>query len=250
MMNYDVHIHTQYCGHAEGMTIPAIIARANALGLKTIAITDHVYSENELPVIEKIARQVKQIPSETRVIVGVEMDTDGTRTDGSFVCDPPDGIDLILAGTHYIPGDGKYPKCPEDNPLSGEELLDRWRTTLLGTVTNPTVTTLVHPGRMIAVSLDLDIFFDDMLAILAEAAPIAAQNDILWEINELDGKKLRPDYHDQWHRIYQIALDAGVKLIYGSDAHSPDRIAESDFVEHVLKDLPAGCLQSPETLNW
>ncbi|MHC4290750.1 MAG: PHP domain-containing protein, partial [Planctomycetota bacterium] len=42
MIDYDLHIHTEYCGHAAGMTVAAVLRRVEELGLKTIAITDHI----------------------------------------------------------------------------------------------------------------------------------------------------------------------------------------------------------------
>ena len=43
MINYDLHIHTKYCGHAPGMTVEAILRKADILGLETIAITSHIF---------------------------------------------------------------------------------------------------------------------------------------------------------------------------------------------------------------
>jgi len=48
--------------------------------------------------------------------------------------------------------------------------------------------------------------------------------------------------------IYEIALAAGVKLVYGSDAHHPDSIGMCIFSEMILDRLPSGCLSKPEDL--
>lgn len=58
MIDYDLHIHTEYCGHAPGMTVEAILRRAEELGLSTIAITDHIYRQNGHVVMEQIRRDV------------------------------------------------------------------------------------------------------------------------------------------------------------------------------------------------
>ncbi len=58
MLNYDLHIHTEYCRHAPGMTVAAVLRRVEGLGLKTIAITDHIYRPDGPAGIEKIRADV------------------------------------------------------------------------------------------------------------------------------------------------------------------------------------------------
>jgi HisJ family histidinol phosphate phosphatase len=248
-INYDTHIHTEYCGHAESMTVERILRRAGELGLDTICIADHIYSENELAVPTKIKEEVAKVRTNCRIIVGAEIDVSGAYCDGSLAAPPPRDIDYIIAAIHYIPGSGDYLKQPVDNYLEPQELLNRWRTTLMGVLKNPSVKTLAHPGRMIASAIDLDLYFDRVLDVFREAAPLAASNNIMWELNEHDKDKLRPDYFDEWHRVYEIALDAGVKLIYGSDSHFPHEIAQTQFVERLLAKLPANCLETPDSVG-
>jgi histidinol phosphatase-like PHP family hydrolase len=97
-------------------------------------------------------------------------------------------------------------------------------------------------------ALDLDIHFDDMLEVCAEGAKIAAENNVLWELNEHDSHMVGEKFHDRWHEIYQIALDAGVKLIYGSDSHFPHEIGRHEFVDMLLDKLPENCLENPHTI--
>lgn len=245
-MNYDMHIHTEYCGHGFGMTIEAILRHADELGLHTIAITDHVFRPADLPIISRIRREVERYKTKCRVIIGAEIDVDGDCSDGRLVTDNFLGMDYVIAGFHYVPTIGNYPHCPEDCDLRPDDFLKVWRSSLLGIVSNPAVDTLAHPGRLVAASVDLDVHFDDILAVFAQAATLSAENNVAWEINELTGCRLCDYYQKQWYRLYQIGLDAGVKLIYGSDAHDPSSIAMSDFTQMVLESLPAGCLSQPD----
>jgi histidinol phosphatase-like PHP family hydrolase len=247
-MTYDMHIHTDYCGHAVGMNVDAILRRADELALDTIAITDHVFRRQDLAIIEQIAAEVKRARPRCRVIVGAEVDVDGFRADGRLVTDELDDIDYVIAGFHYVPTVGNYPHRPEDCPLKPERFFKVWRSSLLGIVSNPAVNTLAHPGRLVAASLDLDVWFDTILAVYAEVAQRSAENGIAWEINELTGQRLTDRWRDQWHRIYQVALDAGVRLIYGSDAHELHQIAGDAFARHILKDLPADALAKPDDI--
>ena len=247
-MNYDMHIHTEYCGHAYGTTVESICSRADELGLDTIAITDHIFRPDDLPVVTRIRREVEECSPDCRVIIGAEVDVDGQFEDGRLVTDDLDGIDYVIAGFHYVPTIGNYPHCPQDCDLRDEQFLEVWRSSLLGIVSNPAIHTLAHPGRLVAASVDLDVWFDDVLAVFAEVAELSARNGIAWEINELTGFRLSEHYRKQWHRIYRIGLDEGVKLIYGSDAHDPSAIAMCDFAKLVLRDLPEGCLSAPDDI--
>jgi hypothetical protein len=89
---------------------------------------------------------------------------------------------------------------------------------------------------------------EDALCVFEKAAALSAKNAIAWELNELSGYRLAPYWLDQWHRIYEIALAAGVKLVYGSDAHTPDSIGLHDKVDILLAKLPDDCLAWPEEI--
>ena len=250
MINYDLHIHTDYCGHAPGMTIRAIIARAESLELETIGLTIHIFGPGDLGLLEPIKTEVGKIKTDCRVIVGAEIDVDGYRSNGTLVTGDLETIDYVVASIHYVPTVGNYPFTPEDCTLKPAELLGGWRTTLLGVVSNSQVDTLAHPGRMIATAIDLDVHFDDVLAVFGEAAKLSADNNIAWELNELTGYRLDYYYQQQWYRLYEIALEYGVKLIYGSDAHDLDSVGRSAFTNSILKNLPPNSLATPRSFNF
>ena len=75
------------------------------------------------------------------------------------------------------------------------------------------------------------------------------QNSICWELNEHDKDKVPPECHGMWYQVFQIALDAGVKLIYGSDSHFTHEIGQTEFVEQILRELPDGCLETPSSIG-
>jgi HisJ family histidinol phosphate phosphatase len=248
MIDYDLHVHTEYCGHAEGMTVETIVRQAEELGLSAIAITDHIFQHDNHAIIRRIREDVAACAPSLKVYVGAEVDVDPDHTDGRFVTDTFEGLDYVVAGFHYVPTVGNYPRCLEDNVLHDEEFLSHWRTSLLGIVSNPVVHTLAHPGRLLAASVDLDVHFEDALNVFAEAAELSMKNKIAWELNEMTGHRLSPQWLDQWHRIYEIALEAGVKIVYGSDAHMPEAIGTHDYTDMILDKLPADCLAGPEEI--
>lgn len=248
MLNYDLHIHTEYCGHAPGMTVEAILERAEAMGLSTLAITDHIFKQADHVVIQKIRDDVAAYGPSIKVYVGAEVDVDSADADGRLVTDDLDGLDIVIAGYHYIPTIGNLPHGPHDNSLDDEVFMEVWASSLLGIVSNPKIQTLAHPGRLLAASMDLDVHFEDALCVFEKAAVLSAKNKIAWELNELSGHRLSSYWLGQWHRVYQIALDAGVKLVYGSDAHTPDAVGTHCFVDTLLQKLPKDCLAKPEII--
>jgi len=248
MIGYDLHIHTEYCGHAPEMTVEVICRRADELQLSAIAITDHIYEPADMFGIEQIRKEVRTCQPRCRVYIGAEIDVDADYTDGRLVTDVFEGLDYVIAGFHYVPTQGHYPRSPDDRRLDEKTFLQVWESSLLGIVSNPAVHTLAHPGRMLAACMDLDIHFEYGLQVMRKAAEISARNHIAWELNELTGSRLPAYWQSQWHRIYQIALDAGVKLVYGSDAHTPAAIGTHAFVNQLLRMLPPNCLSQPEEI--
>ncbi len=246
MIKYDLHVHTEYCGHAVGMTIPKIIERIDKLGLETIAITDHIFGPESEKNYEIIKQEVAKFNPKCKVIVGAEVDVDGNHTDGRLVIDKLDHIDYVIAGFHYIPGIGNYAHHPGQCDLNEFDLLRVWQSTLMGIVGNPGVDTLAHPGRMISTGLEIDRHFDRVLSTLTEIARISAKNNIAWELNDLSGYRVPEVIKPQWHRIYETALEQGVKIVFGSDAHAIEDIAGQEFAKYILDKLPAGALSGPE----
>ncbi|MBM4103400.1 MAG: PHP domain-containing protein [Planctomycetes bacterium] len=251
MMRYDFHIHTEYCGHAPGMTVEVICRRAEELNLETIAITDHIYDNASAGIVEKIRQDLKKAPPKLPVVIGAEVDVDSDFTDGRLAANILKSVDYLIAGFHYVPTVGNYPWKPEHNSLDEPTFMRYWESTLLGIVSNPRIHTLAHPGRLLAAAVGPKVNWSRALKVFKKAAKLSAKNRIAWELNELTGRRLPPEFAEKWHEIYAVALDAGVKLIFGSDSHDPESIGEAEFIETLLAKLPPGSLSTPrEILEW
>ena len=246
-LSYDFHIHTWLNGHSDpAQDVPTILARADALGLETIAITEHVVEPVNIAWVRRIAGLVTRHPSTCRVIVGAEVDVDPGTGDGELVIEPDDGIGLVLGSLHYFPGTRLMPHCGQIPDIGRAEMISRWRRALLGMAANPGIDVIAHPGALIANALADEAFAPDVLETFAEAAALSARHGIAWELNRLIAAKLRPGQRLEYWRIPRIALDAGVSLVYGSDAHRPADIGSTAFVEDVVARLGGwGCLERP-----
>lgn len=248
MILFDGHIHTEYCGHAPGMTVETIVNRINELGLESAVISEHIFSNEDVKLLNLIKEQLNIYTSICEIFAGAEVDADSKFADGRLVVDNDTlkTFDYIIGAIHYIPLVGNYPHSSAENPLPPDELLKRWQSTLFGVVNNPHIDVLAHPGRLPAAALDLDIYFDDILAVLAQAAEISANNNIFWEMNNLTCGRLKKEHFALWHKTIQVAIDAGVKITYGSDAHAPVEISKQGYVQQMLTKLKGlGKLYSP-----
>ena len=73
----DMHIHTVYCGHAApDMTLGNIVRQAEQVGLKQIAITEHVWNNQCLAELEILQKEFEGLESAITVRLGAEVDVD------------------------------------------------------------------------------------------------------------------------------------------------------------------------------
>ena len=150
----DYHIHTVYSGHsAPEMTVRGIIERAEALNLKSIAITEHsFYSLMGKANLEQITEEVKAVETKINVFVGMEIDPDYSQ-EGKLIFEEFDrkDLDLVLVGTHVYPGLGKgwHEKLNLTRPQK-RKIYSVWFRVMEKILENPLVDVLAHPGRLIA----------------------------------------------------------------------------------------------------
>lgn len=245
--SYDFHIHTYLNGHSDAaQDVPTILARAQALGLRTIAITEHVMEPAHLAWIREIAGVVERQRCPCRVIVGAEIDVDPEAGDGRLVVEPDDGIGLVLGSMHVFPGTRLMPHLGQIPDLDRRQMIERWRRAFLGLASNPRVDVVAHPGALIGNALPAEDWAPDVLEVFAEAALLSARNGVAWEVNRLLGAKLRAGQRRHYGKVLRAALDAGVDLVYGSDAHKPGDIGSTVFVRDVVAELGGwACLEGP-----
>ncbi len=235
---YDLHVHTYLNGHSDpAQDVPTILARADALGLRAIAITKHVTEPAHVGWVREIAGLVERHRGRCRVIVGAEVDVDTDAGDGRLVVEPDGLMQLVLGSIHLFPGTRLMPHLGQVPEMSRGEIIDRWRRAFLGLASNPRVDIIAHPGALIANALPAEEFSPDVLEVFSEAARLSAAHGIAWEVNRLIGAKLRPGQRAQYWRVIKTAVDANVALVYGSDAHKPGDIASTVFVRDVMAAL-------------
>jgi DNA polymerase (family 10) len=203
----DLQMHTTWSDGANSLAEMAEAAMAR--GLEYILITDHSQSLGVAGGLstEELLRQRQEIddlnrglPAKFRVLAGVETEI---RSDGSL--DYPDEVlaqlDLVIASLHSGLRTGRA-KTTER---------------MLAAIRNPHVDIIAHPtGRLIGRREGADL---DMEAIFQAAAETVTALEINADYHRLD----LSDVHAR------RAVQLGVKLTIGSDAHEAGGVGALDY---------------------
>ncbi len=206
----DYHVHCNYNDHSSSdLTVKNIIARGEKIGLRVIALTEHVRRTSDW-----IPRYLAEIRAETatasssklKVITGFEAKI---LRDGSIDCCEEYSKDhFIVASFHTIFGDKRI-----------------WIEALKSAIQNPDVDVIGH--------LAPEPTFDLNDAELSELASLIFSNN---KIIELNAKYHRPP--SRWLVKFK---EHQVRLHLGSDAHSLEEIGNfsriSDLIAMVGDDL-------------
>src|SRR5690349_16146807 len=103
---YDLHNHTFHCGHAaDDATVENLVMRAEQLQLAYFGLSEHVIFPEDVERIAQIRKELSSIDLgslNTNILVGVEIDADPFRLDGSWVADPGP-VDFTILSPHRIP---------------------------------------------------------------------------------------------------------------------------------------------------
>ncbi|HEX2170587.1 MAG TPA: PHP domain-containing protein [Nitrososphaera sp.] len=200
----DYHIHCNYNDHsAPDLTIKNVIARAEKIGLKVIALTEHVRRTSEW-----VPRYLDEIRGETalvssnnklKVIPGFEAKI---LKDGSIDCLGEYSREyFIVASFHTIFGDKKI-----------------WIEALMAAIQNPDVNVIGHLAP--EPTFDLD---DYELSVLA--SQIFSNRKII----ELNAKYQRPP--PRWLLKFK---EHGVRFHLGSDAHALEEIGNFSRISDLI----------------
>jgi len=188
----DLHTHSLF---SDGELIPSeLIRRAEAIGYKAIAITDHVDSSNIDLVVPKIVSALRKLQGfiSIKVIAGAEI----THV-------PPQIIhDLVKEARHL-----------------GAKLV---------VVHGQTIVEPVAPGtNRAAIEANVDILAHPGI-ISEEDLLLAKEKGVTLEITSRKGHSLSNGY------VAKEAMRFGVPLCINTDAHSPSDLITKEFAVRIL----------------
>ena len=219
----DLHTHSDWSdGKA---TMEEMAERASELGYSYLAITDHSPSStiaNGLSPerLKKKTRDLKKLDKSIdgiKIFMGSEVDI---KPNGEL--DYPDKLlkelDVVIASVH------------SGFKMDGEAMTER----IIKALRNPYVHALGHPtGRLIG---ERDPYEVDMDRVIEAAL----DNDKALEVN---GSYMRLDLKDLHVRK---AVEAGVKIIISTDAHS---ITQLDYMKYGVATARRGWVEKESVLN-
>lgn len=248
----DCHTHSAYSGHGSG-SIADMVARAEELGLSTLAQTEHLVlpdgmdpdfetsmspqtMERYIAELHEQRDRLREEGSTLELVVGIEADWLPGRTDElTALCDP---FEYVLGSVHFIDGrpfdDSRDLSIWEDYGVDG-----LWRAyfeTWLDMAAHPgPITCFAHP--------DLPKKYGwfpsfDVREYNAEMAAAVARAGCMVEVNTAG---LRKDVGQAYPSLELLRSfrDAGVDCTIGSDAHGPHDVA-ANFADAVELMCQAG----------
>lgn len=206
-LRIDLHTHSIF---SDGELLPSELARrADVLGHKALAITDHVDASN-IQVASQIAEAVNDIRDnwDINLIPGVEI----THV-------PIEVIDKLANKAR------KY----------GAEIV---------VVHGETIVEPVRPGtnRMSAECPEVDII-DHPGLITEEEVQIAIDNDVSLEISARKGHCLGNGH------VAKLGLELGANLVLDTDTHAPEDLIDYELAERIAKGAEVPDSEIPKILK-
>lgn len=189
----DFHIHSVF---SDGELIPAeIIRRAEAIGYRALAITDHADHSNIDFIIPRLVKALKEIQPYTPLVLipGIEI-------------------------THVPPA--SIPELAKEARTLGAKIVVVHGETLVEPVKEGT--------NKAALQSDIDILAHPGL-ISEEEVKEASKRGIYLEITARKGHSLSNGH------VARLAQKYSAKLVINTDAHSPGDLISKDFASRVLK---------------
>ena len=234
----DMHIHTVYCGHASAdMTLENIVRRAEQIGLKQIAVTEHICNHQHMERLSILQNEFDRLDPAITVRLGAEVDVDHRYTDGRFVEQIPERFRPLIISTHGYPGsillwcdDGRASKRTK------RRLLKNWFRWATAAVNREGVDIFAHPGVMVSREGPEIRFEGELLDRFTDVFAAMRAHGVAFEINEhVKRKLLGPGQHETYHNLPALAVERGVKLSVGSDSHKLEQIGDFDWVSSIAE---------------
>lgn len=231
------HTHTSRCHHAEG-TEEEYIQQALEGGLQILGFADHTpywfpngyYSTfrmlpEELPEYVDVHMQLrKKYADKLELHLGVEAEYYPAYFAELLQHLRDNGVEYLLLGQHF-PGN-EIGEPHNSVPTTDEKHLERYCSQVIEAIHTGVFTYVAHPDVMKFVGEDAA--YRRQMRRVCQAAKSC---DIPVEINFLGLREGR-NYPDP--RFWELAGQEGCKVIFGSDAHSPDVVVDKQTEQRAL----------------
>ncbi len=234
-LRYDCHLHSYMspCG-ADEMTPENIIKRAKELELVGLCMTDHLHKDTPIEQFDKLREEFAIIDKQgIDVWIGCEVNV-YNPVSWSIKPEWTKYFDVILASPVHWIEDVEKPAN-----LERETVVKYLCDMINGAVNCPGVNIISHPfwiPRPADVEIDvvgvLQTIIDEQLLV-----PTFRQSSRLNIAFEINPKTIEPEMYKQAIRFCVQALECGVKISRGSDAHKLAVMDVWDFHEEFANEL-------------
>ena len=229
LLTGDYHTHTPY-SHGKN-TIAENAQRAKELGLKEIAITDHGFSHIAFGLrrrkVKEYIRECQAAQEEygVRVLVGMESNIRGVEGKADFRESDFENFDVYLCGTHIFVAYDQFSDFlfyGAGNLLSrkllkkpSQKTIERNTKAYINTIKRNPIDAVTHLNYLCPSNA-------------LEVAKCAADYGTYIELNSK-----KPHLTDE--ELNDIVQKTEARFIVDSDAHSADRVGDTQLVEAQLK---------------
>ena len=232
------HTHTQRCYHAKGKDEEFVIA-AIERGLKVLGFADHgpwpyenYVSGMRMPLseaedyIRSINALKKKYADKIEIKLGFEYEYFPEYTDWLREFIRENGIDYIILGHHFVPREigGAYAgRLMPVNVLYDycDQVCEGIKTGLFAYVAHPDLYMREYPS-----------FDEHARAVANKICDTAKECDIPLEYNILGLRKAENEGKEgyPYHSFWEIAAEKSNRVILGIDAHTPQEITDSKYI--------------------
>ncbi|MCP1357803.1 histidinol-phosphatase [Aneurinibacillus migulanus] len=250
-LTFDFHTHHERCGHAK-KPIRDYIEAAISQGLAIIGIADHspyfTYEEDqafpgiamgksEFPkYVTEVLRLKEEYSGKIEVLLGVESDFFPEHVEAYRRCFAPYPFDYIIGSVHKVDGVSIFNK-KRWNGLTHEQKVKSKETyySLIEQSARSGMFQIL--GHIDAMKGFYPAFSDIQTEAVEKTLQIIAECDVAIEVNTSGKTKAAGGWYPS-DDILERALYYGVKVTFGSDAHTPERVGEDfELVRRRLKEI-------------
>ncbi len=262
VQDFNLHTHTQRCGHAAEFTEDfEYVNQAIKAGMKTLAFTDHMPFPETENVEPNVRMLYQELPDYLASIEYLKREYEGlidVKSGFEFEYLPEfeehlnmlkSKSDLMVLGQHFVKGKNGERVYIDHGKISNENL-KQYSDLVLNAIRSGYPNIIAHP----------DIFMrgrtswgPEEEAVAIQICETAARANIPLEINmgEIGKNRRRVDKNlpesEQIKQItsmikapcrdfWKVAMEKGCMVLYGKDAHSPTQLSE-DMDYEIVKEV-------------
>ncbi len=235
------HTHTSRCRHADGLD-EEYIQKAIAEGVKILGFSDHapyIYPDGYVSYYKMTPDEAGEYHASLKALarkyadkidirIGYEAEYYPELWNKTFeFWKSENRPEFLILGQHYVTEEYAESAVHSATGTDKPEMLTRYVNLICEAIGKGRFTYVAHPD-VIRYRGDLDLYRTEMKRIIKAAC----ECDIPLEINLLGIHERR---HYPTDEFWKLASEYSPKVVFGCDAHSPERVAVKDEITAALR---------------